>query len=217
MARPAYSEEQVDEILSEIRSHAIAVFRQQGIRGLTLAAVAMRMGWTAAALYRYFAGKDALVASIRAEGFARIGDRVRAARMEGSTPLEAARNVLRAYLGFAVEEPELFRLMYQLDQGQAPSVPHVKAERERSFAEARLLGADLIAAGLTPREANVEAHVLWAGCHGLATLAIADQLDLGCSYEELMEPLIERLTAHLSDETPTATSRSSGRSPEETK
>jgi len=200
MARPAYSKEQVDTIHSEIRDHALAIFGQHGIRGLTLSAVATRMSWTPAALYRYIDGKDALVASIRAEGFVRIGDRVRIARREGSSPADAARNVMRAYLGFAVEEPELFRLMYQLDQGEAPSVPHVKAERERSFEEARKLGTDAIAAGLTYHAANVEAHILWAGCHGLATLAIAEQLDLGCAYDELVEPLIERLTGHLSNE-----------------
>lgn len=197
MARPAYSKDQVDAIHEEIRDHAIALFREQGIRGLTLRAVAIRMHWTPAALYRYFANKDALVAAIRAEGFARIGDRVGNARRRGSNPAEAARNAMRAYLGFAVEEPELFGLMYQLDQGEAPSFPHVRAERERAFSEARMLGTEAIAAGLTHADANVEAHVLWAGCHGLATLAIADQLDLDCSYDELIEPLIERLTSHL--------------------
>lgn len=197
MARPAYSQDQVASIHLEIRQHAISIFRQQGIRGLTLRAVAIRMGWTPAALYRYFDNKESLIAAIRVEGFIQMRVRIRSARVEGADPANAARRVIRAYLDFAVDEPELFRLMYGLDQGQAPSEPHVNAERERAFAEARNLGADAIAAGLTAHDANTEAHVLWAGAHGLAALAIADQLDLGCSYVELIEPLIDRLTAPL--------------------
>ena len=39
--------------------------------------------------------------------------------------------------------------------------------------------------------ANRMAHLFWIGAHGLAALAVANQLDLGQSYEELVEPLLE--------------------------
>lgn len=197
MGRPAYSQDQVETIQAEICDHAISVFRKESVRGLTLRAVAKRMSWTPAALYRYFAGKDALLAAIRAEGFVRIGVRLERARAEASSPADAIRRGMRAYLGFAVEDPALFQLMYQLDQGEAPSVPKVRAERERAFAHARAIGADAVRVGLMRGDANVAAHVFWAACHGLAALAMAEQLDLGCSYDDLVDPLLERLTAPL--------------------
>jgi len=210
MGRPEYSQDQVDAIQAEICAHAISVFRNEGIRGLTLRAVAKRMGWTATALYRYFKDKNELLAVIRAEGFVRIEARLAHARAGASNPADAARRAMRAYLGFALEEPEFFQLMYQLDQGEAPSAPEVRAERERAFSHARAIGADAVRAGLLPGDANLAAHVFWAGCHGLATLAIAEQLDLGCSYEELIEPLLERLTAPLAPGSATTTTTSNG-------
>lgn len=197
MPRPAYSEERVDEIQSEILKVALDVFRREGSAGLTLRAIATRMGWTPAALYRYFANKEELLASIRAYGFVQIAAALREARLGAGDPMDASRRAVRAYLGFAVEEAELFRLMYELDQGDSPSVEHVYVERESAFAEARLIAAEAIESGLMQGDANVAAHVLWVGSHGLAALALAHQLDLGCSFEEIIEPLIERMTAPL--------------------
>jgi AcrR family transcriptional regulator len=197
MARPAYSEDQIEAIHAEIRAHSIALFREGGVRGLTLRAVAKRMDWSAAALYRYFENKEDLLDSLRAEGFTRAGYALAQARESVDEPADAPRAVIRAYLDFAMEEPELFQLMFQLDQGAVPSGPKVRVERERAFEEARAVGVVAVEAGVFEGDANVAAHVLWAACHGLATLAIANQLDLGCRFEDLIDPLIERLTAPL--------------------
>ena len=196
MARPAYSDERVDEIQAEILEVALGIFRREGSAGLTLRAVADRMGWTPAALYRYFASKDELLAAIRAHGFVRMRVALGAARTESTHPADAARRAMRTYLEFALEEAALFRLMYELDQGDAPAL-HVYAEREGAFAQARAIVADAIDAGLMQGDPNVAAHVFWVGCHGLAALALAHQLDLGCSYDDLIEPLLTRLTAPL--------------------
>jgi AcrR family transcriptional regulator len=193
MARPAYSDDQVDSIQREIREVALGVFRQGGMGKLTLRAIARKMGCSAAALYRYYASKDDLLTAIRAEGFARMGSTLEEARCSASDSRNAARAAMRAYLGFALEEPEVFRLMYELSQGDAQSAPTVRVERERAFSQARVLAEEAIEAGWLEGDANLAAHLLWVGCHGLATLAMADQLDLGCSYDELVEPLLARL------------------------
>ena len=76
------------------------------------------MGWTPAALYRYYSNKDDLLSSIRAEGFVRMAQRLEQARTKAPSPLDAVRAVLRSYLRFAVDEPELFQLMYQRRPGR---------------------------------------------------------------------------------------------------
>jgi len=193
MARPAYSDDQVDSIQREIREVALGVYRQEGIRGLTLRAIAREMGWSAAALYRYYASKDDLLGAIRAEGFARMGSAFEEARHSASDSRHAALAAMRAYLGFALEEPEMFRLMYEFNQRDAPSDPTIHAERERAFSQARAIAEEAVEAGWLQGDANLAAHLLWVGCHGLAALAMADQLDLGCSYDELVESLLARL------------------------
>jgi AcrR family transcriptional regulator len=192
MARPSYSSEEVETIQQQIREVALDVFRKAGIQGLTLRAIARQMGWTPASLYRYYASTDELLAAIRAEGFSQMAAAIEQARLSSDDTREAARSAMHAYLRFSVEEPERFRLMYELSQGDASSLPEVRAERERAFDQARLLAADAIEAGWLQGDPNLAAHLLWVGCHGLAALAMADQLDLGCSYEQLVEPLLAR-------------------------
>ena len=193
MARPAYSEDQILEIQAEIRSVALDLFRREGVRGLTLRNFAGEMGRTPAALYRYYASKDDLLAAICAEGFQNMGAAMALARSEAPDTRQAARDAMRAYLNFAVEEPERFSLMYSLDQRDLPTIPAVRQERERAFGQARAIAQDAIDAGWIEGDATLAANLLWASCHGLAALAISDQLDMGCSYDELLEPYLDRI------------------------
>jgi len=193
MARPAFSDDQILEIQAEIRSVALDVFRDEGIRGLTLRTIARKMARTPAALYRYYASKDDLLAALCAEGFRKMGAALRSARVGAPATREAARAGIRAYLDFAIREPELFSLMYSLDRRDLPSIPSVREARELAFGEARAIAQDVIAGGWLEGDPNLVAHLLWASCHGLAALALADQLDLGCSYEELLEPFVNNI------------------------
>jgi AcrR family transcriptional regulator len=193
MARPAYSEDQVLEIQREIRSVALAVFRREGLRGLTLRNIAREMGRTPAALYRYYASKDDLLTAICIDGFRRMGAALKAAREQAEDSKDGARAGMRAYLEFAVSEPEQFSLMYSLDQRDLPAIPAVRAERVRAFGEARAIAQDAISDGWLDGDPNIAAHLLWVSCHGLAALAMSDQLDLGCSYEDLLTPLLDRI------------------------
>jgi len=189
MARPAYSEDKVGAIQDEICAAALAVFRRDGFGALSLRRIAQELGWTAAALYRYFASKEELLDAIRAEGFVLMGLALERARQSATSPRDAARGAIRAYLQFATDEPERFRLMYEMHQGELQSAPHVKLERQRAFSIAEEI-ASQDSASANP---TLAAHLLWVSAHGLAALAMAQQLDLGCSYEELVEPLIDRI------------------------
>ena len=193
MGRPAYSEEEVETIRQGIRDHALRLLRRHGYRDVTLKQIATEMGWTAAALYRYFGSKDELFASIRAEGFARIREILQRARDEAPSPLEAVRGTARAYFEFALREPETVRVLYELDQGQVAASAEVKREREGAFAVVREMVADAIDAGVLEGDPNRVAHLLWVFCHGLLTLELAHQLDLGCSFDELVDPIIDQL------------------------
>ncbi len=193
MGRPAYSEEEVETIRQGIRDRALRLLRRHGYRDVTLRQIATELGWTPAALYRYFGSKDELFASIRAEGFTRIREILQRARDEATTPREAVRGAARAYFAFALREPETFRVLYELDQGELAASAEVKREREAAFSVVRELAADAVEAGVLEGEPNRAAHLLWVACHGLLTLELAHQLDLGCSFDELVDPVLDQL------------------------
>jgi AcrR family transcriptional regulator len=197
VARPAYSEPEVDEIRGRIRAVALQIFQEQGYRSASLRKIATAMGWSSAAIYRYYAGKDELFAAIRVEGFARIREVLASERRKADSPAAAVRGTVQSYLRFAIEEPGLYRLMYELDQGEVPARDDVHAARQRAFEEARGIADDAIAAGIMRGDRNVVAHMFWIVVHGAVALELAGQLNLGVSLDDLTDPILALLNARL--------------------
>ena len=197
MARPAYSEPEVDGIRGRIRAVALQVFQEHGYRGASLRKIATAMGWSSAAIYRYYAGKDELFAAIRVEGFAQVRELLANEKQKADSPTAAVRNTVQAYLHFAIEEPGLYRLMYELDQGEVPARDDVHGARQRAFEEARGIADDAIAAGIMRGDRNVVAHLFWIVLHGVVALKLAGQLDLGASLDDLIDPILALLNARL--------------------
>src|SRR5438874_4746131 len=76
---------------------------KQGIGALSLRATARRAGVSHNAPYRHFPDREALLAALAAEGFAMLGERLRA---------QPGREMGEAYVHFALEQPQRFRLMF---------------------------------------------------------------------------------------------------------
>ena len=199
MGRPAYSDEYVGGIQQQIHTSALRVCRRDGYRGVTLRAIAREMDWTAAALYRYFKSKDELFASIRAEGFIRLRKLLEAHRGHPEYPIQSARHAMRAVLDFALQEPEVFRLMFEINQGELSAHPAVQRERERCFQVVRQLADGVIAARGLDADRNTVAHLFWVSLHGLIVLALSNQLDMGRSFTDLVDPMIDLLIGERSE------------------
>ena len=193
MPRPAYSQDEREAIEARIRAAALELFGRESYRAVSLRAIAKAMGWSAPALYRYYDNKGALLAAIRAEGFRTIRRRLEAARALAGSPLDAARAGMVAYLDFAREESELFRLTYELDQGMFAEYPEVVGERALAFAQAEGLARDVLTETGVVGNPNQLAHLMWVSVHGLATLELAHQLDMGQDFETLVEPVVQTL------------------------
>lgn len=197
MARPEFTPEQRNGIETEIRDAALLLFARDGYRNVSLRAIAREVGRSATALYRYYESKDVLLASLRVEGFALLQTHLEDVRADGQPPEAAISAAMHAYLRFAQDHAELFRLMFELDQGDLADLAHVTKARRRAFASAIALAGDLVSARGSG-DANQVAHILWVGMHGLASLALAHQLDLGQSYDQLVDPLTQILFHGLS-------------------
>ncbi len=190
MARPSYSTEQREEIEQRICSTAMALFTRHGYRSVSMRAIAAELGWSAPALYRYYGSKDDLLGSIRAAGFAQLESLLADVRAGTSSGLDAVMAAMRAYVMFGIEHSELYRLMYELDQGEITQLPEVGDARRRAFRQAELMAKDVLDQTGQPGDANQMAHLMWVAGHGLIALAVASQLDLGKTLDELIEPVI---------------------------
>lgn len=144
---------------------ARALLEEAGPEALSLRDVARRVGVSHNAPYRHFPTKHALLAAVAAEGFATLSARM-TALPPGPPGLAGG---FRCYLGFAREQPGLFRLMFEGAEKSAD--PALRTESEQAYDGLRR-AVHRIAPG-ADRAAVVAA---WAQLHGLALLVIAGQL-----------------------------------------
>ena len=97
-------------------------FRQQGAEGLSMRTIAADVGVSATALYRHYANRDDILGAIADAGFEGLAERMRRALPQGS-PRERLLAVLDRYVEFALDEPELFDLMFSRPRAGARVYP----------------------------------------------------------------------------------------------
>ena len=110
------------DLKNSLVAAGLASLVEQGINELNLRAVARRAWVSHTAPYRHFADKEALIVAIAEDGFCRLGEQLAAAKVsavDGALAQLAA--VGHAYIAFAIEQPDSFRLMFS----------HIIAHREQ--------------------------------------------------------------------------------------
>lgn len=148
--------------------------QEVGEDGLTMRALATRLGVSATSLYAIFDGKEAIVRELRVGAWHALGDGL-APVLRLTDREERLRAMCRTYLEFAEANPWLYQLAMD-----APFVDDLEGdESERALGPARVAlaalreGAPSEADDAQLRMAVVE---LWASLHGLATLLASGQL-----------------------------------------
>ena len=149
-----------------------------GIAALTLRGLARRARVSPAAVYRHFADKEALLAAIAVQGFARLNARFAAALTEARrrTPLARLRALGMAYIDFALAHPGLCHLMFGAGR---PAMGRYAALEDEAARAWRYL-ADAVAAAGAPganrRTLDAATVAAWSLVHGYAVLRLEGQL-----------------------------------------
>lgn len=171
---------------------AMEMLDAEGAESIGLREVARRVGVSAAAPYRHFRSRQALLEAVATEGFRRFSAMMDA--KEADFP-EAERfpAMAEAYVRFAVVQPALFRLMFsrQIDKGGNRALHEAAIAAYASLAKA--------AAREVPDAPSEGAVIAWSFVHGLAMLLLDEQI-LGVSpqnSESLVRNLAQRFVAAL--------------------
>ncbi|MGE5510680.1 MAG: TetR/AcrR family transcriptional regulator [Bacteroidota bacterium] len=171
---------------------ALDLIARKGPAGFTFAEAARAAGVSAAAPYRHFRDRDALMADVARRGFELFEQRLSAAWNGGlPTPLAALEEMGRAYLAFARDEPAYFSAMFEsglpLDQHR-----ELRDAGDRAFGVLRQACEALLPvlpAGKRPPALMLALHI-WSLSHGIASLFArgdAARRPLPMSPEELLE------------------------------
>ncbi len=151
----------------------IEILATDGIPGLSLRAIAARVGVSHAAPRNHFGSLRALLSAIAAEGFTR-----HRRALLGDLPPDAPHRArfdaaMQGYVAFAAEHPALFDLMFSPVQCDFDD-PALTAAAAASYDVLRGIATGLIwdKADLPDAQARAETYI-WSLVHGYATLAQA--------------------------------------------
>lgn len=195
MPRASLTEEQVEAFRARAVDAATGLFAELGYQGVTLRALAAELGVSPMTPYRYFENKEELFAMVRTEAFRRFADAQRDASKTVEDPAESLRALGRAYVEYALDEPDAYHIMFELRQAPAGTYPQLEQEQARAFSCLHAAVERAIDAGIMEGNAVRQAHFLWAQVHGLISLHLAGKLGMGCSLQDLLPEVFDKLQA----------------------
>ncbi len=182
-------QEQRRELITQT---ALKLLHQKGLPAVTMRAVAGKLGVGAMTLYTYIDGQQGLHREMVRQGF----EKLNSGCAENSTlgTAEGWRGGARAYLRFAMENPNLYRLMFDhFMSDDDKDLLHGGFQHLFDRVKSRLSCEGYEGDNLD-RESRSRAGRFWIALHGLATLATAGRLVV---LEGGLDELIDDLLKHV--------------------
>jgi AcrR family transcriptional regulator len=164
------------DLRAALTTAAAAEIERSGYENLSLRELATSLNVSRGAPYRHFADRRALLAALAAEGFEKLAAIYRKSVIAGKTPQQILTGAGRAYLGFATERPQLFRLMFASDLfGIGPLDPVLA----KAAGDCYQLFESLVAATLEDaddRAVKAATIGIMSSTYGFALLRMGDRL-----------------------------------------
>ncbi len=179
------SSEDFQAVRARIGEAATALYAAKGESAITIRDIARKLGRSPMGLYRYFADREEIIAFVRADAFNRFSDALETAFESGGDAFARARAVGRAYLDFALQNPNAYRLMFDLTPPDEAKHPELRRAGERAGKTVTRHVKDLVAAGIVHGDPKLIGNALWAASHGVIVLHLAGRLPRGMDAEEL--------------------------------
>ncbi len=185
-----------DELTKLVLAAAREIVVEEGFRGLTTRKLAARIGYSAGSIYNVFHNIDALIIEIDASLLDELFEAVTSEPLPGGVE-PALKALARRYVVFVQNNQNLWNLLFEhrLPPGEVlPDWYYPKLERLLAIVEERLRplfdDSDAAAVGRSVR-------LLWAGVHGIASLAGTGKLKIISSdgAMELIDDLIDNYVA----------------------
>jgi len=164
-------EREKEEVRNKILDAARERFATEGYDKVTMRGIAEAIEYSPTTIYLHFQDKDALVRELCNVDFGRLLHAMEHAPVPAD-PVEAIRQLGRAYVAFALEHPNQYRFMFmtpitpqgerQDDSPGALSFAHLLGAVERAVAAGRFRPVDPVTA----------AQVLWMSVHGVAAALV---------------------------------------------
>ena len=169
-------------------------FALHGAESVTIRQLASALGVSPMTPYRYFRDKDAILAAVRARGFDRHAEALERAYAENVGDAAArAGAILDAYVDFAMQNPEAYKLMFDINQPTEGDYPDLVRAGARSRATMTLHLRDQVGAGGLRGDPERIGHMFWAAIHGPLMLHFSGMLSPDQDARSLINALVTAL------------------------
>jgi AcrR family transcriptional regulator len=150
-------------------AYALGRVRSEGVEAFSLREAARAAGVSSGAAYRHFAEKDGLLVAVAQQGFKILAEKT-AKATTGTAGPERLRAIGRAYITFASDDPNLFRLMFsQMCMGAAKAVAPGDLAVPSALNQLRAALAEVTGTDSAGVDESLLA-VAWSTAHGAASL-----------------------------------------------
>lgn len=162
--------EDATDLRQRILDASEQLLETEGLAALSMREVARRSGVTHQAPYHHFADRESILAELVTRGFEEMTRRLARAnaRHAADTRMAVATECGQAYVGFAIDHPGLFRIMFRSEVCDPARFPSAQLAGDSAYRELEkmvtLIHGDADVARLAP--------LYWAQVHGLASLLV---------------------------------------------
>src|SRR6185295_9489517 len=169
-------ERERQELQAKILDAARELFATEGYDAVTMRKIAEKIEYSATAIYKHFADKDALVAELCHLDFRSFATHFGRAASE-EDPIRRLRAAGRAYFDFAIEYPQQYRFMFMAARPQvAPEDGEREDPAQNAYVFLLATVREAIEKGLLRDEfadAELASQTIWSAVHGVVALEIA--------------------------------------------
>ena len=156
----------------------VKILAREGVSGLSLRKVAKQAGVSHAAPYSHFADKQALIAAISTEGFKQLHVRIEEIiSVNKNNPAALLVETAWAYMQFALNEPDRFKLMFSSVLEKEKEYPDYVQYSQQNFSQiveiVKICQAEKILRTDSPELTTVS---VWSAVHGLIMLILEGQI-----------------------------------------
>src|SRR5215469_3470031 len=191
------------KLRADILAVATALLERTGNEeAVTLRAVAREVGISAPSIYSHFPDREAIVDAIVDGAFAdfnaAIEEGYNAATAAGAGPRERIRAGCAAYLRFAAERPNRYKLLFERQHRIGGDVPDVQIAGFELLVRSI---QDCVAAGISAStDPFRDATAIWVALHGYATLPARLPMFPWPDMDALLDRIVDGLAQITADD-----------------
>lgn len=183
---PRYlTEQDIADFRSELCRIATERFARHGYEGVTMRQLAEALGCSPKTPYRYFKDKADILATVRAQAFAKFADALEKAAGAAKDSSERGRAIGEAYLAFALKNPHAYRIMFDIDAPIDESHPELGPAADRAARYITRSAEQMAESGAIGVDPTLFGWSMWAAIHGIVMLHQSGMLKHGPDYKAL--------------------------------